>query len=389
MAAELHFSDTVYGFGAGVFFVSYCLAQFPSNLILQKIGARAWLGGTMIVWGAISAATMAVRTPGAFYSLRLLLGLAEGGFFPGAIFYLTIWFPAPRRGAIISSFMTAIALSGIGGSPLSGWIMDSLAGHHGWNGWKWLFLIEGIPAVTAGLLVLILLPDSIRSARWLSADEKSFLEDQVGRPPPAEEPLGSVVGQTLRNRTVWLFILINFTTTIGLYGIGFWMPQIIADAGISRITEIGMLGAIPYLAAIVAMVAIGRHSDAKAERKWHMALSVFSASTGLLLIALAGRSGWVAVSGLSLATAGVLSANPLFWAWTTSFLHGTAAAVGIGIICAMGNIAGFFGPFLMGAIRDATRGPATAVAAIAACLFLSGLLMLGVPAQGAPKISAR
>src|SRR5579863_2592350 len=256
MAADLQLSDTVYGLGAGIFFIGYFFFEVPSNLILHRVGARIWIARIMITWGIISALTMFVTTPTMFYVMRFLLGLAEAGFFPGIILYLTYWYPANRRGRMTTWFMTAIALSGVIGGPVSGYILKTFNGMNGWHGWQWLFLLEGLPSIIVGVLVFLVLDDRISKAKWLTDDEKQLLERNIQAEDAEKEdpPLGTV----LTSPRVLLMSLIYFSFVMGLYGVSFWLPTIIKATGVTDAFAIGLLSAIPFAAAVIAMLQIGR-----------------------------------------------------------------------------------------------------------------------------------
>jgi D-galactonate transporter len=377
MAADLNLSDTVYGLGAGIFFFGYFLFEVPSNIILHKVGARVWIARIMITWGIISALMMFVTTPAMFYVMRFLLGVAEAGFFPGVILYLTYWYPARRRGRMTTFFMTAIALSGVIGGPVSGYILKAFDGANGWHGWQWLFLLEGIPSVLVGLLVLFKLDDRIDGARWLSDDEKALLArniraEEAGKTHP---PLGAV----LASPRVWLMGSIYFSFVMGLYGIGFWLPTIIKATGVTDALKIGLLSAIPYAAAVVAMIVIARSADRRGERRWHVALPAALGALGLVLSVVWAHQTALAMLGLTLATMGILTTLPLFWSLPTAFLGGAAAAAGIALINSVGNLAGFLSPYLIGWLKQVTASTAAGMYMLAAFMVLGGLLALSVP----------
>ncbi|MDD5180849.1 MAG: MFS transporter [Gallionellaceae bacterium] len=374
MLGDLKFSETVYGLGAGLFFVGYFMFEVPSNIILSRTGARVWIARIMVTWGIVSAAMMFVTTPGLFYTMRFLLGVAEAGFFPGVILYLTYWYPARRRARIVALFMTGIAFAGVIGSPLSGWIMKTFSGMNGWTGWQWLFLLEGIPSVIVGIWVLFYLDDSIRAAQWLPEDEKQWLEANIH--DDQKEKLGLTLGQVFANGRVWLLACIYFSFIMGLYGVGFWLPQLIKGAGVNNILDIGLLTAVPYGIAAIAMVMVSRSSDVSGERRWHTAGMAVAAALGIIVSALYGDNTVIAMAALSVATAGVLSTLPLFWTLPTGYLTGAAAAAGIAIINSVGNLAGFVSPFMMGVIKDATQSTADGMYVIAACLFTGALLVV-------------
>ena len=372
MMSDLKFSETAYGLGAGIFFIGYFLFEIPSNLILHRTGARRWIARIMITWGVLSAATMFVTSETMFYIVRFLLGAAEAGFFPGIILYLTYWFPAQQRGRIVALFMTAIAMSGVIGGPLSGWIMSELNGVNGWAGWQWLFLLEGLPSVAMGIAVLFYLDDSIRSAAWLSSEEKDLLERNIAADQKTQAHMS--VGQTLRDPRVLLLAALYFCFIMGLYGVSFWLPQLIKGLGVTSLMSIGLLSAIPYGVAAMAMVWVGRSSDTRGERRMHLVVPAVLAALGL---ALAGQFSGQPVLGmlaLTLGTAGVLSVLPVFWTLPTALLGGAGAAAGIALINSVGNLAGFASPFMVGAIKDATGSTTLAMFVLAASMLLGAAL---------------
>ena len=374
MLTDLKFSDTMYGLGAGIFFIGYFLFEVPSNIILHRTGARAWIARIMVTWGIISSAMMFVTTPMVFYVLRFLLGVAEAGFFPGIILYLTYWFPAARRARVVALFMTGIALAGVIGGPLSGWIMQAFAGMNGWTGWQWLFLLEGIPSVLVGIGVFFYLDDSIAQATWLTDAEKRLLIDNIRRDEGARADHS--LKQVFRNGRVWLMAGIYFCFIMGLYGISFWLPQLLKTAGVKDVLNVGLLTMIPYGLAAVAMVLTSRSSDRTGERRWHTAGASFVGGVGLILSGLFGGDVTLALAALSLATMGILTSLPLFWTLPTGMLRGSAAAAGIALINSVGNLAGFVSPFMVGSIKDATGSTTAGLYVLAASLFLGGILVL-------------
>ena len=381
MLDDLHFSETVYGLGAGVFFLAYFLFEVPSNVILHRVGARRWIARIMVTWALVSASFVFVRTPASFYALRFLLGIAEAGFFPGIILYLTYWYPAERRSRMVCTFMTAVPLAGLLGGPLSGWIMQSLAGVRGLTGWQWLFLLEALPAALLGVAALFYLDDGIGSARWLSAAEKQLLESRI-----AQEAQGKMAHGSLRalfaDRRVWLMALIYFCCVMGQYGLTFWLPTLIKTAGISGVFNIGVFTAIPYLAAAICMPLLGRSADLRRERRWHLALPMLLGGIGLVGSALSGTTHTgMAITFLSLAAVGILACAPLFWSLPTTFLHGVSAAAGIAAINAVGNLAGFAAPYAIGALKDLTQSTNLGLAVIAAFLISGALIVIRIPAK--------
>jgi sugar phosphate permease len=390
MLSDLHFSEATYGLGAGIFFVGYCCAEVPSNVLLARFGARKWMARIMITWGVISACMMFVNTPASFYAMRCLLGVAEAGMFPGVIFYLTYWYPARRRGRMIALFMAAQPVTGVIGGPLSGWIMQSLQGVKHLAGWQWLFLLEALPAIVMGAVLFYTIDDQIRDARWLSEDEKQILERSIAADSERKHQLPSF-SSVLCNGRVWLLGAITFTSVMGLYGIGFWLPSILKGTGVERPLQIGLLTMIPYGAAIVAMFFASRSSDRSGERRWHLALSTAVGGVGLILSTLGSGHTALSLAGLTIATAGIMTSQPLFWNLPTAFLGGSAAAAAIALINVVGNFGGFFGPYAVGWISSVTHNTTVGMYVLAFFLFLSSALALCVPAAlvNARKIDTR
>ena len=379
MTTDLNLSDTVYGFGAGIFFVGYFLFEIPSNVILHKVGARVWIARIMVSWGIISMLTMFVTTPTMFYVMRFLLGLAEAGFFPGIILYLTYWYPAHRRGRMTTWFMTAIALSGVIGGPVSGYILKTFNGANGWHGWQWLFLLEGIPSIVVGILVFVMLDDRITKATWLTPQERQLLEHNVDAEEATKHDLP--IRTVLASPRVWLMSLIYFSFVMGLYGVSFWLPTIIKATGVTDTFMIGLLSAIPFAAAVVSMVLVSRSADRTRERRWHIALPAAAGALGLILSVVWAHNTLLAMTALTLATMGILTTLPLFWSLPTAFLGGTGAAAGIAMVNSIGNLAGFLGPYAVGWLKQATAANDSGMYMLAACMVLGGLLALGVPAS--------
>ena len=380
MSQALNFSETVYGLGAGIFFIGYFLFEVPSNLLMNKIGARIWIARIMITWGLISGAFAFVQTPTQFYVMRFLLGLAEAGFYPGIILYLTYWYPSHRRARIVAMFMAAIPISGIFGNPLSGWIMSAFHDHSGWQGWQWMFVIEAVPAVLVGLLVLWKFDDSIRKAKWLSEEDKQILEANIAadNKGKTEHP---GIGKVFSDLRVWGMSLIYFAFVMGQYGLTFWMPTLVKNAGVKDTLMVGVLSAIPYVCAAITMVLIGRSADARRERRWHLVVPAMMGAVGFAVVATAGNNVTLSIVFLSLAAAGVLTCAPLFWSLPTAFLQGTAAAAGIAAINSVGNLAGFVSPYMIGALKDMTGSTATGMYALAGVLVLGCIAVLRTPAK--------
>lgn len=383
MAPDLGFSDTVYGFGAGIFFIGYFIFEVPSNVILEKVGAKLWIARIMITWGILSACFMFVKTEFWFYTLRFLLGAAEAGFFPGIILYLTYWFPASRRAKMTALFMTAIAISNVVGAPISGGIMEFADGLNGWRGWQWLFLLEGIPSVLVGVLVILLLDDGPLKAKWLTTEEKDLLIERVGQDNAAKAAHGDrhSLLDAFRDGRVWALAVVYFCGVVGFYAVNFWMPTIIQELGIEKhdYLKVGLLSMIPWGVAAVAMVVVGSHSDRTGERRWHTAGSLLVAVAGMLVLATVGHNTVLSIAGLTLVTSGILSWVGCFWSLPTAFLSGTAAAAGIAWINSVGNLGGHFGPDMIGRIRTATHSTEMAFYALAVVGLVGVVITLLLP----------
>ena len=376
MNQDLGLSPAVYGFGAGIFFLGYFLFEIPSNLILQRVGARVWIARILITWGIIASATMLVRNAEGFFILRFLLGVAEAGFFPGMILYLTYWFPAAERARTVALFMTATAIAGVVGGPMSGAIL-SLHGMGGLAGWQWLFLLEGLPAIILGAVVFVYLPDRPEHVRWLTPEERTWLSQRLARERDAM-PGHHTVRQALTSGRVWVLCALYLSLVIGTYGLSMWLPQIIQ--GLSGLSDfgVGLLSAVPYLAAAIAMVIVGRHSDRTGERRWHVAVPALIGVVGLVLSAYLQSAPALALAALSLAALGIWSAFGPFWSLPTTFLTGTAAAAGIALINSVGNLGGFLGPYLVGAVRSSTQSFTGGLLILAVILLLGVVLALSL-----------
>lgn len=383
MNADLGFSETVYGLGSGIFFVSYFLFEVPSNLIMQRVGARVWLARIMISWGVISSAMMFVGGERSFYLLRFLLGAAEAGFAPGILLYLTYWLPLRHQAKAVAWFLTATALSGMIGSPLAGALLR-LDGvrclGHPLAGWQWLFLVEGIPSVVGGFAIFFLLTDRPQQARWLNAEERQWLTSRIEADRRHRESHGHTsLAAGLTHRRVWLFSLTYGMMMFGFQGINFWLATIVKQVtGLGDNLRVGLLCAIPFVVAMVAMVLLGRHSDRTGERRLHAAACCAVGGWGLLLCTWSDSPAW-AVSFLSLAAAGIWSSLGPFWALPPMFLSGSAAAVGLAVINSIGNLGGgFFGQYVMGALRDYTQSYKPGLLVVSASLALASGLILAL-----------
>jgi D-galactonate transporter len=373
MQGDLGLSNAAYGFGASIFFVGYFIFEIPSNLILARVGARLWIARIMISWGIASAAMMFVTNETWFYVLRFVIGATEAGFLPGIILYFTYWFPAKRRARINALFMTSISISGVIGGPLSGFIMTRFAGLGGLAGWQWLFLLEGLPTALLGMLVLVLLDDRIANAKWLDAEEKALLQANLDREGRGTQHR---LRDALRQPGTLLLSLIYLFMLMGLYGLTFWMPQLIKNTGITSPMSIGLLTAIPYAAAGVGMVVLGRSSDRSGERRWHLGLAVAVGGIGYILSAWFADNTTLAMISLVIASVGAIGCLPVFWTLPPAFLSGTAAAGGIALINSIGNLGGIVSPYLVGKMVDVTGVPSGGLYAIAAVMLLAALLIL-------------
>jgi len=368
MNKDIGLSASAYGFGAGMFFVGYFLFEVPSNAILMRVGARLWVFRIMLTWGLVSMATALVRTPMAFYGLRFLLGVAEAGFFPGMMLYLTFWFPLATRARFNAMFLASILIANILGSPLSGAIL-SMNGVAGLHGWQWLFLIEGGPACVLAFAVLVFLPDGPTKAKWLSDDEKSRIKAALARDalPAADLWTG------LRDPRVWILGFADIGIIVATYGIALWLPQIVKAMGFSNL-ETGFVVAMPYAVGLVAMLAWARSSDLKHERIWHIVAAALFASASLIVSALLGASLWTVIA-LTCATMGIYAALVVFWTLPTSFLGGTAAAGCVALVNSIGNLGGFLGPYFVGWLKDRTGGYSAGMAVLAVGLVVTAIVV--------------
>ena len=399
MATDLHFSDAIYGFGAGIFFIGYFIFEVPSNVILERVGARLWIARIMITWGIISSAFMftddiywgSIATwfnctdpEFTFYVFRFLLGACEAGFFPGIILYLTYWFPGSRRTKVIALFMTAIAISNVIGAPVSGAIMQYMQGIGGLRGWEWLFLLEGIPSVIVGCLVFVFLPNGPRQAEWLDEREKNFIVHQVEEDDAGKNELGKGhrFWDAFSDYRVWFLAVVYFSGVVCFYAINFWMPTIIQELGIDKkdFLKVGLLSMIPWGISAVVMVIWGAHSDKTGERRWHVACSLLLGVSGLIGLALVGHAPIPSMIALTLVASGTLSFVATFWSLPTAFLSGTAAAAGIAFVNSVGNLGGHFGPDLIGRIRTMSGGASEAAfLALAAIAVLGAVITIALP----------
>jgi MFS transporter, ACS family, tartrate transporter len=374
MNADLGFSSAVYGLGAGIFFAGYALFEVPSNLILVRVGARRWIARIMVTWGLISVAMMFVQGPLSFYALRFALGVAEAGFLPGILYYLSQWFPKAERARAISWFMIGIPLSTVFGGPIAGMLLG-LDGWHGLQGWQWLFVLEGLPAVVFGIVTWFWLPDTPRDVRWLSEGEQQHVLKRVEDEHHAVRDRHAGAGSlrtALTHPTVWLLCFVLFACQCGSYGLTLWIPQIVRQlSGLSDLM-VGFVSAIPYIAATAAMLYVGASSDRSGERFLHVALPSFIGAAGFAASAvlLSPVPGMIA---LTIAAMGDLCTRGPFWALPPRFLSGSALAAGIALINTAGSLGGFVGPTMVGYVREATGGFTGGLLFLAALLVLAGI----------------
>lgn len=387
---DLGLSNTEFGIGSGLFFLGYCLFEIPSNLILERVGARRWIARIMIGWGIVSMAMMFVTDVWTFYAARIVLGIAEAGFFPGIVLYLTYWVPAADRARTGALFMMAAPVAIIVGAPVSEALLN-LDGRLGLHGWQWLFLMEGVPAVVLGLLALRVLTDRPDQATWLPPDEREWLAHTMAEEHARRSATGHAsLKRTLSSGRVWILCGVYFLNTNVTYGIFLWLPKMLREASGSTGFSLSAMTAIPFIAALFAMVAVGRHSDRTGERKLHVAGCALTAALGLLLAVGAQRHIWLLVLSFTLSQMGQRSVMSVFWAIPPIFLGGTGAAAGIALINALGNLGGAVGPSMMGWLRDVTGGYVGGLLVLTGVLVAEAILIvsLRLPAHAPPAADA-
>lgn len=384
MKADLGFTASILGFGAGIFFWGYFLFEVPSNIILHKFGARIWIARVMVTWGIISGCMAFVEGPTSFYIMRFLLGAAEAGFFPGIILYLSYWFPARHRAGVTALFMAAAPISTALGSPISAALLE-MQGVMGLHGWQWMFILEAVPAVVLGVVVLFYMTDRPEKAKWLKDDERAWLVNTMNQENASKA--GSAkhgIFSGMANPRVLALAMIYFGTSAGLYTLGIWAPQIIKQLGVSSMT-VGFLNAIPPIVSVVAMVLWSRHSDRTGERTWHVVLACVAASIGLVVAA--GANSVVGlIAALTLVNIGISCAKPPLWSMPTMFLSGAAAATGIATINSIGNLGGFAGPAMIGWVKDQTGSFNGGLYFVAGLLVLSAVLTLVLARSHKPVV---
>ena len=387
MKEDLGFTSSILGFGAGIFFLGYFLFEVPSNIILHKVGARIWIARVMVTWGIIAGGMAFIESSTSFYVMRFLLGIAEAGFFPGIILYLSFWFPARNRAGVIALFMAAAPIATAIGSPISAALLE-MHGIMGLAGWQWMFLIEALPAVILGVVVFFYMTDRPEKATWLKQDERDWLVKtmQAENAGKDSHQHHSII-RGLANPRVLALALVYFGTSAGLYTLGIWAPQIIKELGVSSMT-VGLLNAIPPIVSVVAMILWSRHSDKTNERTWHVALACITAAIGLVIAAGTGSVIGL-IAALTIVNVGISCSKPPLWSMPTMFLSGAAAATGIATINSIGNLGGFAGPAMIGWVKDQTGSFTGGLYFVAGLLILSTVITLVLSfTQKKDKVSA-
>ncbi|WP_258909062.1 MFS transporter [Pseudomonas putida] len=374
MSQDLHLSDTVYGLGAGLFFIAYALFGVPSNLMLDRVGPRRWIACLMVVWGLLSTSMLLIESSSAFYLLRFALGAAEAGFFPGILVYLNRWYPAGRRAQVTALFAIAVPLAGVVGGPMSGAILAFMHDTGGLRGWQWMFLLEGAPVVLLGLVVLAVLPEHFERVSWLNEQQKATLRAQFGE-EEQRKPVTSF-GAIFASRALWLLVAVYCAVMLAVNTLAFWMPSLIHSAGVASDASVGLLSAVPYVAGCMFMLACGRSSDRHRERRWHLCVPLLMAAAGIAIAAIAPGQAVPVLAGLVLAGMGASAALPMFWQLPPAFLNARTQAAGIALISSLGSIASFFTPYFIGWVRDTTHSASLALYVLAVFIALGGLLVL-------------
>lgn len=378
MNAHLGFSAAVYGLGASIFFLGYVILEVPSNVLLQKIGARLTIMRIMVLWGLTSAGMMFVRTPMEFYVARFLLGVFEAGFFPGIVLYLTFWYPVERRGRIVAIIMSATVVGAIVTAPLSGWILQQLDGYRDLRGWQWMLLIEGLPSALFGVVIYFMLPNGPGDAKWLTSSEKLQIQSDLRPGARATEPVHSIREQiaALKHPAVYLFSFIYFSLNCGAQVFSFWLPAMIKDLGVSDPKSIGMYALIPYVVGAVTMIWYGRRSDNTGERRWHLGIAAIAAGVGLLLLPAVKLGLWPSIAFITVALSGVVATLPVFWAAATGQLSARAAAAGIAAITSIGNLSGLFVPYMLGVVKNSTGTVDIGLYAVSGMMICGAIVMV-------------
>ena len=379
MQQDLSMSDAVYGVGAGIFFLGYFIFEIPANMMMQRLGARLWLGPIMILWGVVAACTMFVKSATGFYVLRFVLGIVESGFFPGVILYLTYWYTRRHRAKMVAAFMAANPVSGVLAGPVSGAILAFASNVGGLRAWQWLFLLEGIPSILAGAVTLFFLDDNPSRAKWLTGEEQGLLLGRLQQEEDAKSSEGESrrhLIDAFKSGRVWLLCVVYFGFVMGNYGLWFWLPQTIKDTLTRDPWKIGLVSVIPWATAAIVMIVYAHHSDVTGERRWHVAMAGILGFVAFSVSMLPGISGALGLAALTLAAIAVMCGQSTFWALPTAMLSGSAAAGGIAWINSVGNLAGYVSPFVIGEIRDATGSMTLALLVLSASCLMAGLVVL-------------
>jgi len=390
MAADVGLSDAAYGLGAGIFFFGYCMFEIPSNLMLQRVGAKFWIARILVVWGLISMAMACVSSPGMFYLFRFLLGVAEAGFYPGIILYLTYWFPGRLRSQVSALFFLGMPVAVVIGAPLSGWIMSTFGGYLSLAGWQWVFIVEGAPAMLLGIVCFFFLNNGPADAAWLSEAEKNVVTSELAQETRAQQASGAghKFSHVMKDPNAWLLAFANFSLLAGLYGVTFWLPQIIKDLGVNSLLTNGLITAIPFGFGAIAMIVIGKRSDRRGERKWHMILAALAGAGGLLLSAAFSSQIVVSLLGLSLAAGGILASFAVMWTLPSYFFVGPAAAAAIALMATIGNLGGYAAPWMLGLVKQATQRLDLGLVVLAGVIVLGMLAALAMPKLRGPRTPA-
>ncbi len=380
MLDDLSFSNAVYGLGAGIFFIGYACFEVPSNVLMHKIGARAWIARIMITWGVIGAAMAFVTTPTEFYILRFLLGIAEAGFTPGVMYFYSCWFPSARRGKLLAMWLTAVPLSSVIGSPLSGWILAAMDGVNGLHGWQWIFIIETIPSIVLGVLVYLLLRNKPADAKWLSTEEVKAIESDIALELARNHDRVTFMS-AFKSKIVWQLSVAYLCIVSSVYVLLFWLPTLIKQHGINDTVEIGWLTTIPYFSAIVLSVWNSSRSDRLRERRWHTAVPCIITAIGMALSWMNFDSLALTILVLSIAAAGASTAQAAFWSMPPTFLSGAAAAAGIALINSIGSVGGMISSSAVGWIADMTGRAQDSLILFSGVLFISTVVILILPSR--------
>lgn len=387
---DLGFSEAVYGLGAGIFFIGYPMFEVPSNMLMQRIGARRTLLRIMVLWGLVSSAFMFVRTPTQFYVMRFLLGAAEAGLFPGVMFYLACWFPATRQGRATGFFMMGAAAAGIIGGPLSTWIMVHMAGSHGLHGWQWLFLLEGIPAVILGVVAFYFVSDRPQDAKWLTAREKAIILNDLAAEETGTSHGGNGLLDALKNPKVYLGILVYFCIVLSFSAIPLWVPTIIRDVGVRDLFHVGLLSSLVFLAGAAGTYLIGYSSDRKVERRWHLTACCAAIALCFALLPMVNHNVALSVTLLAIAAAAGYGTYSVFWALPATFLPGNSKASGIALISSLGGLSAFVGPTLVGWMKASTGSIYLGLTMLGVATLLGALILLfALPANKSSNEAAK